>query len=389
MKTGLYSFNTDDIVSGFICELLKSTSLPLIDVVEDISKVAYPGLFIESNRVISKSANGATKIISPYNFGDSLKGITFNYTAKSSMYDGTTHYFLGRYLRCLRDLFGVDLMSMYNCFSNEFITDLGVSADKVSKVADNSRYKTLSIPIRLDKTYTIAIDCAEPYFITSLLYGPKGKVNISDKIETLPITQKVMSRFNEPYLYDTSFSDIDITSKARVYANQRYLKLMIQLPASNNSSIVVLEGDYTNIVPTLCSYKNEDGTKTLAEMLSAEDARRIFRAKPKLLEANTSKSYAFSKSLITYLVEQAITSNDTIEKDILRVQQACTQGIDWGNGKGKVNLGSEYYSKDIWNNNLRYYIHSNSISSSYIEDKTDLTGYVDGPVEYLLRNGGY
>lgn len=55
------------------------------------------------------------EIIEPYIRGKFYKGITTNFVSNSSLYDAKTHYYLGEYLRMIRDLDGINLMPYYNC----------------------------------------------------------------------------------------------------------------------------------------------------------------------------------------------------------------------------------------------------------------------------------
>ena len=52
------------------------------------------------------------------------RGLTKSLKSEGSMYDSKTHEYLGEYLRYLRDAKGINLMSMYNCFSNKICNNL-------------------------------------------------------------------------------------------------------------------------------------------------------------------------------------------------------------------------------------------------------------------------
>ena len=55
------------------------------------------------------------KVIDNYVWGEDIPSITSTYLSNSTMYDDRTHYYLGKYLRLLRNETGLDLMPFYNC----------------------------------------------------------------------------------------------------------------------------------------------------------------------------------------------------------------------------------------------------------------------------------
>lgn len=62
----------------------------------------------------------------------------------------------------IRDVKGIDLMHLYNCFNYNMVSNL--SFEKIGKhqyqieSKTNKDYKVIAIPIKFNKTYTIAID---------------------------------------------------------------------------------------------------------------------------------------------------------------------------------------------------------------------------------------
>lgn len=124
-------------------------------------------------------------------------------------------------------------------------------------------YKIAKIPIKLNKTYTIAIDedldvKIAPAFINNgklmkvnLL---KAEVDLTKSIINLTDSAKIYHgmRFKHPVIYRVSNDNPETVSKGVTYEKlfndyEKYLYLLIQLPKYNESSIVVLEGDYTDV----------------------------------------------------------------------------------------------------------------------------------------------
>lgn len=391
--SNFYDFYRDDIISGYICELLRTTNIPLVDTVQNSLNKNYKGFFIERGNVVENIVNNnkIERILKfPYTSGKPYKGLTFNYNSPNTVYTSTLHYFLGRYLRYIRDIYDLNLMHLYNCFSNEFISDVTLN-DSNYEVSSNNSYRVVMVPIRLDQVYTIAIECPEDYKILPLIYGPQGildlKVNNNYPFKTL----HKASNFSSPYLYSLDQSLIEGMTvanerelKSQIYNNQRYLKLVIQLPRDNTSSITILEGDYVNIPSkSVFSLKTEQDSAPLLG-ISTSDINKVLLTTPELLSVNDNKYHAFNIKLIEYISKNAITHCDNIENDILRIQEAASdgEGIRWS-GFSRTRLSPEFYTKDVWNNNLRYYIYSNSIGSDLIANKHDIDGFITKDVEIL------
>ena len=140
-------YNANNIETKFIKELLRTTYIPIVPIWNQGKEIIAGLTYITPNYVVkcNKSSkgyeidengqikyipnsindtyideeNGKEKpyfeIIEPYIRGKFYKGITTNFTSNSSLYDSKTHYYLGEYLRMIRDLDGVNLMPYYNC----------------------------------------------------------------------------------------------------------------------------------------------------------------------------------------------------------------------------------------------------------------------------------
>ena len=56
--------------------------------------------------------------------GNKIFGLTKTLKNPTTLYDYQTHEYLGDYLRFLRDFENINLMSMYNCFSNKLCNNI-------------------------------------------------------------------------------------------------------------------------------------------------------------------------------------------------------------------------------------------------------------------------
>jgi hypothetical protein len=116
------------------------------------------------------------------------------------------------------------------------------------------------VPVKLFKKYTIAIDSEYPIEMCCGIYGDYQDTR--EKFNRIPmLTYKRVSSsiFSQPFLYDLlAYTDDNstntlvenLTSKTNnnelieLAQNECDLKLFIKIPVENNSTIVVLEGDY-------------------------------------------------------------------------------------------------------------------------------------------------
>ena len=329
----MQKFNTTDILTGYIKQLLHDFNLPKIkvykkkykeyfnthgyehpEVLQTITTVTtensieYPTNlryvpYLKEGRIqeyidgqwqdLGFKSHNKAKHQHYYNYGDKLLNYTKTLRLKDNTYDSYTHEYLGDYLRFKRDYYDLDLMPLYNCFSNKICEKLNLewtivnpeikefgnilidsetgeetvelnttTNDQTTVVktqtqtykfsTDDSNYKIYMVPVKLFNEYTIAIDCESPIEFCCGLYGDYQDTR--DRFKTLPkITYQKLSHsnFSMPFKYsklnlETIGSCLDINSEMELLQNESDLKLFIKLPKNNNSTIVILEGDYLN-----------------------------------------------------------------------------------------------------------------------------------------------
>lgn len=315
-------FFTSTAQTRLIKNILDNTYIPIYDTVQPGDYIIKGCKYIYNISLIRciKSGNleGDGEFLTlDYSFYWGVPKL--NHTEKlrdaTGFYDSKVHEWLGRYLRAYRDMVGINLMPFYNCFSgvytsrftlipidyvnkytNEGITS-SVVGSKISvyeseqsydeysqgteefnaKYVEQSSYKILQIPIKLNRTYTIAVDCdstvrVAPAFInhghlvkvklgttelslTDIIIDNKDEQGIISPISI----EKTNTVFTKPFtifinnknqsIVDGIITkdDIGITYEQLLQRYEKYLYLLIQLPRDNTSSVVVLEGDYTNL----------------------------------------------------------------------------------------------------------------------------------------------
>ena len=370
-----------------------------------------------------------------YNDGMKILNHTKNLKITTNSYDYYTHEYLGDYLRFQRDYYDIDLMPLYNCFNDRQCDLLDISwevaagnnkIDIVFNTKDQN-YKIYMIPIKLFKEYTIAIDSELPIEMCCGLYSSRQDKRA--KFADLPKAtyKKVLStRFSSPFLY----SKLALTPKnvsehsdylLKTLTNNRYygadpekflaelaqnesaLKLFLKVPQANNSTIVILEGNYigwndyaTATSDTKTTIKVNHTVINFENIQEEDDLPLITPLQ--LLRFNTGEQYPFADRLIEYLTGNAITSIDEITQNIARVQKAminrtvCNQAFDadkikeYKNANKKLPPVYQYYykNKGFWDNYIRYIAYdymNNTEKTQKFAINHDILGYIDKDVE--------
>lgn len=332
-------------------------------------------------------------------FGNYTPNITQRFVSNVSYYDSTTHRFLGEYLRCLRDIYDVDLMCLYNCFDYDMADNISLTDyDVIESKAVKS--KVFIIPIKFNKTYTIAVDCPSPVRMKSIFYNDKllkdsYGFSLTDDLQesvvkfpnlqfSSPVTYSVSNDTQiDTRMIDTSHGstyeeeldrlrDEKIKRDRKLQNHEKYLYLAIQLPETNNSSIVVLEGDYKSVS------KNYVSDASGVEKISTLQQSQIFRSKLSLLESNDHLQSPYSDKLISYLLRHTIDNREYIDDNVSTIETK----IDY-----RPPL-RDFYSGQ-WDNSLRYTLYNKYMKLQNVDyiDKLDILGYVDRDVENAVQKG--
>lgn len=388
----MIKYDDNNIYVGYIKQLLKSFNLPRCHVYKEEFKDLYneKTLYIKDNFIYR-----GDKIVDNYKLDDKIVYITDNLSITSNIYDTQTHKYLGDYLRFIRDYTGLDLMSMYNCFTNECPLNIDIEGFE----SDDDNYQVFILPIKFNKTYTIGLDCFSEVVLKPCFYNDKDLVE--DAItksfnDNLKMISKSGTRFYHPFTYESpKATSADILNKENV------LRLLIKIPCNCKSSIVVLEGDYTRNCD-LCINKTDTTEEqvlasTLGDLISycpeddltKENKINYFINKSQLFYLNTGKNYLLADRLIEYLSRAVIDSNEVIYDNIRLVQKEISR-------KDFVETymdGEKYYPvhTGTWNDNIRtslynYIYKCVNTPNRYkiVNTYFDMLGYYDKDVESTL-----
>jgi len=334
------------------------------------------------------------QLIGRYNFGTYYPNMTKQFISNVNYYDPKTHRILGDYLRCLRDIKGIDLMSLYNCFDytiaeNISLNDEGVLAES------NPKAKIILVPIKFNKTYTIAIECPFPVYISPIFYDGKTLIkdsngdSLSDKIRYAtkkfnslqfisPQTFQLNNNPNDLINVPTNATETDINNAiinatrycVKMSDYEKYLYLAIQLPSSNTSSIVVLEGEY---ISTAESYVS---SAQMIDTLNDNQISKIFRSKLSLLHSNDNTQKPFSDKLLEYLLRYTIDDREYIDENVAGVEKIIG-----------YNPNIKDFYPGIWDNGIRYAIYNTYMQLPNVEwiNKEDILGFVDLDIENAVN----
>ena len=130
------------------------------------------------------------EVVDDYLEGQDIIGITELFHSSRSYYDIETHKKLGEYLRLLRSMYGLDLMSLYNCYCSYYVENIDISQGRLLEDY-NVQYKVTLVPIKFNRTYTIALNASSTVFMKPVIYD--GRL--------------IKSKTGRSYVYDNQYTN--------------------------------------------------------------------------------------------------------------------------------------------------------------------------------------
>lgn len=378
----MYKFNNDNIITGYIKQLLHSFNLPTCKVFNTMDEFLeyYPpevgvmGIvknYKNNNSYLLYKEGNEIKREQVYALNHEYLNVTTNLGLFNGIYDSSCHKYLGDFLRFVRDYLNIDLMGMYNCFANEILVD--------------DKYKYIIIPMKHKTKYTIAFDGKDyDYLFTYETTLEKIAANFKDNsYKNKPSSgyKKQTSTFLNPFLLtsligeDTLITD-GLNAGKKIYScfKEKLYKLVIRVKVMDNPVITVLEGDYTKAkqeFAPICAnfekgvdYSNIDLNNYLSDL--------------QLLDFHLGQkdvSYPFADKLLEYLTGLAITPNDPISQNIIDAKIKF-------NSKFKLPV-IPVNGKFTANDRLRC-LDLFGRSKYWNKSTYDLLGYVDKEIEECL-----
>lgn len=378
----MYKFNNDNIITGYIKQLLHSFNLPTCKVFDTVAEFLnyYPpevrviGIvknYKNNNSYLLYKEGNEIKREQVYALNHEYLNVTTNLGLFNGIYDSSCHKYLGDFLRFVRDYINIDLMGMYNCFANEILVD--------------DKYKYIIIPVKHNTKYTVAFDGKDyDYLFTYENTLEKIAANFKDNsYKNKPSSgyKTRTSTFLNPFLLKSLIGEDTLITEGlnagkKIYScfKEQLYKLVIRVNVLDNPTITVLEGDYTKA--------KQEFAPICANFEKGVDYSNInlnnYLSDLQLLDFHLGQkdvSYPFADKLLEYLTGLAITPDDPISQNIIDAKIKF-------NSKFKLPV-IPVNGKFTANDRLRC-LDLFGRSKYWNKSTYDLLGYVDKEIEECL-----
>ena len=351
-------------------ELKQINSKPLAELVEKLPYIDKQYFY----------KGGESKPTQPWEFGARVPNLTFNLVSNQNYYSSEVHEWLGRYLRAYRDYYGVDVMGLYNCFSNRLISRITLPVTTTSgnyvkwwQNGASTDSKTTCFPIQVGSRYKIKISnsLAGPILIQPLFFNGFDLIKCDSSNGARLYLQECTAQIGSEFIYEASLKNLCSLQKKD---EDQFKKDCRQLLQSHNCLYLFLQ------VPT-----QED-----LKVSVIEEAGYINASHKTLLENADCVGKPFSDKLLGYLTGHTITPATDILPNIELVQRIISSKEFESLYGGRLTN----YSAGIFDEVMHKFIYQRLLNPEGTNDTInkymsngyipDFTGCVDKDVEQLL-----
>lgn len=370
----MITLNSQHIFVGYLKQLLHDFNLPKYKVYNENEPILDSNppkyiLYIKDDKILYH-CNDTWHQLGNKNFvyNEKLLNYTKNLVINNNTYDSYTHEYLGNYLRFQRDYNNLNLMSLYNCFSNNVCYNLetSISGTNATFSSSDQNYTIYMIPVKYFKEYTLAIEAEAQVEMFCGYYNSYLNTNFVNISKETYFTTKDL-KFNQPIIYK-KLLDYRPTDSEKYF--EQDLKLFLKVPNIVKSTIILLEGNFTNYNDFWFDGEQTKFNKNVTNFAKLNpDFKPISQIQ--LLQSNTGEQYAFSDRLIEYLVNNAITNQEEISDNILRAQ--------------KILKNSSSYKPEVaglWDDNIKQYVYDKMKSKNVF----DILGFIDKDAEGTIAD---
>ena len=444
-------YNDDNIIVGQIKQLLHSFNLPQCKVFDKNVEYKEGDYYIKDGYLWGVFASDDPEYlehrrIRQYKFGDKIENLTKTLDLRNNIYDNYTHEYLGNYLRFVRDFYGIDLMSLYNCNGYQTPVSLDIDVKRIYPYAEdeiysdshlwelnsdttvedntinftqstdiavnggNARvditpgehpglvvtiefnsnsadYSILMVPVRFGKPYTVAIDCNTKIEMFCGFYDTAyltSPLYEEGELESATYYKTSSSRFNHPFVYNKlTQKDLPLD-----YQQEGNLKLFIKIPKGCESSVVVLEGDFLKNTE---SYITQNARVLGNRPLQYEAIDYTVEGAP-VYGVITEYNYATKSQLLKVNSKRKFLLADKLvgylTDAFITPIDPVPNNIKRLQKELKVVLGynNTYRYFGIWDNRMREALYKYCYDTGLINTASDLLYYLDKDIE--SRMGG-
>ena len=402
----MLKYNDTSIFTGYIKQLLHSFNLPTIKVYKEGMFILEGNYYIYENKISkallsTRNVNSSSfQTLSNYKYAKPIEHFSKNLIINNNIYDSYTHNYLGEYLRFQKHYNKLDLMSLYNCFSNETPKLLNISSSNPLFSFDTQEYgyKIYMLPVSLFEEYTIAISSDKPIEIVCGFYNKTQYIHESFNAFYNATYQKINScNFNNPFIYNKINNLTDyILLNNKVVEHEQQLKMFIKIPTSNNSSIVVVEGNYAsnndfvlnNLGKLTIANHSINNYKQEASIDNYDMNNIKLISKLQLFKINSFTHHPFADRLFEYLVYNAITNIEEIDDNIKKLQLALIEryNLKTSDNRHPFKGLTSFKNYGIWEDKYKNILYDIATQENIINSKTDILGYCDKDLEQKLFN---
>ena len=399
----MLNFNDKNIITGYIKQLLYEFNLPTCKIFnseeecnEYFKKDPQPLEINKSNSVVVIIKNWKEnndyfiavdintlekREMYRYRYNHSYLNLTKNMKIENLIYDSHVHKYLGEYLRFIRDYMGINLMSLYNCYSNEF------------EIINDYKYYIIPVKYKTDYTLFYKNKSKNPL---SYIYTT-NKENLNDQFNSNKSNTKLNKKEKNLILLTSPVWDSN-----KEFFKEKDLNLVIKIPLTDEFPILVLEGNYNNYENHIDLFniqssnlrannnikinfeKNKDNNY---KYLYEKEYSNIFNNNIQaynfqlvnMIEKDNYYSYPIADRLIEYLIGNVITNKDKISKNIIDAKYKLDYRYLTHNKLDAVKKSSSFNIMDRFK-----MLDTLNINKKLKINKEDLLGYVDKDIESIL-----
>lgn len=347
-------FFKNTIESKFIKSLLYHSYLPNVKPVSTGDYIVQGNSYIYLTSIVKCTKSGFVngtplaqyKKVGSYLYGQFHNNVDHRFMSSYNYYDSETHSRLGDYLRLIYKIYDVNLLPFYNCFNGSYMhgfyftkstLDNGYDIVHINKdvyyYKQKKDIKIFQIPIQLNRVYTVAYTCTTSFVMQPVIWKNSYLVDVktSQGVQlnnALRKLQKVVSssHFNQPFLFNSFTYNLTDSQQKLLEKYQKDLYLAIQVPISNQSSMVVLQGQYTDSTGNLIVNYDD---KTIQYQYNQYQDVIVPNtlSNLSLLSMNDGEQHPYSDKLIENLLLNQVNSIQDISNNISLYQQKFRKAL--------------------------------------------------------------